>query len=64
METGLIHPPVGLNLFVIQGIAPDISLKELVLGVLPFIVIILLFVVALSLFPALALWLPNAFFHQ
>jgi tripartite ATP-independent transporter DctM subunit len=64
METGLIHPPVGLNLFVIQGIAPDISLKELVLGVLPFIVIILLFVVALSLFPALALWLPNAFFHH
>jgi C4-dicarboxylate transporter, DctM subunit len=64
METGLIHPPVGLNLFVIQGIAPDISLKELVLGVLPFIVIILLFVVALSLFPALALWLPSAFFHH
>ena len=64
METGLIHPPVGLNLFVIQGIAPDISLKELVLGVLPFIVIILMFVVALSLFPALALWLPNAFFHH
>ncbi|HXU65903.1 MAG TPA: TRAP transporter large permease [Casimicrobiaceae bacterium] len=64
METGLIHPPVGLNLFVIQGIAPDISLKELVLGVLPFIVIILLFVVALSLFPAHALWLPNAFFHH
>ena len=38
--------------------------KELVLGVLPFIVIILLFVVALSLFPALALWLPNAFSHH
>jgi len=64
METGLIHPPVGLNLFVIQGIAPDIPLKELVLGVLPFIVIILLFVVALSVFPQLALWLPNAFFHH
>ncbi len=64
METGLIHPPVGLNLFVIQGIAPDIPLKELMLGVLPFIIIILLFVVALSVFPALALWLPNAFFHH
>jgi TRAP-type mannitol/chloroaromatic compound transport system permease large subunit len=55
------HPPVGLNLFVIQGIAPDIPLKELVLGVLPFIVIILLFVVLLSAFPEFALWLPQAF---
>ncbi|HEX8739291.1 MAG TPA: TRAP transporter large permease [Casimicrobiaceae bacterium] len=64
METGLIHPPVGLNLFVIQGIAPDISLKELVLGVLPFIVIILLFVVVLSIFPQLATWLPQAFFRH
>lgn len=38
--------------------------KELVLGVPPFIVIILLFVVALSLFPARAPWLPNALFHH
>ena len=60
METGLIHPPVGLNLFVIQGIAPDIRLKELVLGVMPFIVIILLFVVLVSVFPQIVLWLPNA----
>ncbi|MBS0326594.1 MAG: TRAP transporter large permease [Proteobacteria bacterium] len=64
METGLIHPPVGLNLFVIQGIAPDIGLKELVLGVLPFIVIILLFVVVLSIFPQIATWLPHAFFKH
>jgi len=64
METGLIHPPVGLNLFVIQGIAPDISLRELVLGVLPFIAIILAFVVLLSAFPQIALWLPHAFFHH
>jgi tripartite ATP-independent transporter DctM subunit len=63
METGLIHPPVGLNLFVIQGIAPDIPLRELVLGVLPFIVIILVFVVLLSAFPQIALWLPHAFFR-
>ena len=63
METGLIHPPVGLNLFVIQGIAPDIHLRELVLGVLPFIAIILAFVVLLSAFPQVALWLPRAFFH-
>ena len=64
METGLIHPPVGLNLFVIQGIAPDIPLRELVLAVLPFIVIILGFVVLLSAFPQIALWLPHAFFRH
>jgi TRAP-type C4-dicarboxylate transport system permease large subunit len=64
METGLIHPPVGLNLFVIQAIAPDIPLRELVLGVLPFIAIILAFVVVLSAFPQIALWLPHAFFDR
>ncbi|HJU24528.1 MAG TPA: TRAP transporter large permease, partial [Casimicrobiaceae bacterium] len=63
METGLIHPPVGLNLFVIQGIAPDISLKDLVLGVLPFIAIMLAFIVVISAYPQIALWLPNVFFH-
>jgi tripartite ATP-independent transporter DctM subunit len=62
MEMGLIHPPVGLNLFVIQGIAPDISLKDLMWGVTPFIVIMLLFIVVFSIFPQIATWLPNVFF--
>jgi len=64
METGLIHPPVGLNLFVIQGIAPDIGLKELMLAVLPFLIIILVFVVAFSAFPQIALFLPGLFFRH
>jgi len=62
MEMGLIHPPVGLNLFVIQGIAPDISLKDLMWGVTPFIVIMLLFVALISVLPQIATWLPNLFF--
>ena len=62
MEMGLIHPPVGLNMFVIQGIAPDISLKDLMWGVTPFIVIMLLFIVVISIFPQIATWLPNVFF--
>src|SRR6185369_13891343 len=37
MEMGLIHPPVGLNIFVIKNIAPDIPLRDVVLGVLPFV---------------------------
>lgn len=64
METGLIHPPVGLNLFVIQGIAPDIGLKELMLAVLPFLLIIIVFVVVFSAFPQIALFLPDLFFHH
>ena len=37
MEMGLIHPPVGLNIFVIKNIAPDIPLRDVVWGVLPFV---------------------------
>jgi TRAP-type C4-dicarboxylate transport system permease large subunit len=64
METGLIHPPVGLNLFVIQGIAPDIRLKDLMIAVLPFLAIILLFIVVFSVLPQIATWLPNLIFHH
>jgi tripartite ATP-independent transporter DctM subunit len=59
METGLIHPPVGLNLFVIQGIAPEIPLKELLWGVTPFIVLIVLFIIVIAVFPQIVLWLPG-----
>ena len=52
MEMGLIHPPVGLNLFVIQGIAPDIKLRNIIWGTLPFIVIMVLGIVLLCLVPA------------
>ncbi len=63
METGLIHPPVGLNLFIIQGIAPDIGLKDLVLAVLPFLIIILGFVAVFSAFPQIALALTHVFYR-
>ena len=59
MEMGLITPPVGLNLFVINGIAPDISFSQLMRGVIPFIVIMGLYIVALAVFPEIALWLPS-----
>ena len=59
MELGLITPPVGLNLFVINGIAPDITFKEIVWGVLPFIIIMGLFIVLLAVFPDIAMWLPK-----
>ena len=59
MEIGLISPPVGLNLYVINGIAPDISLKTILWGSLPFVACMVIAIVLLSLFPQIALWLPN-----
>ncbi|MES2741208.1 MAG: TRAP transporter large permease [Pseudomonadota bacterium] len=59
MEMGLIHPPVGLNLFVIKNIAPDIALGEVVRGVLPFLGLMLLAVLLLCVFPQIATGLPN-----
>jgi tripartite ATP-independent transporter DctM subunit len=59
METGLIHPPVGLNIFVIKNIAPDIALGDIIRGVLPFVVLMLLAVVLICVFPQIATALPN-----
>ena len=59
MEMGLIHPPVGLNLFVINGIAPDIPLRRIVWGVLPFLALMAIAIVLLCVAPEIALWLPN-----
>lgn len=59
MEMGLITPPVGLNLYVVQGIAPDIPLRDILAGSLPYVVVLALGIVILALFPGLVTWLPN-----
>ncbi|WP_171962418.1 TRAP transporter large permease [Bordetella trematum] len=59
LEIGLIHPPLGLNLFVIRGVAPQVPLREVMWGSLPFVMIMLLFIVLLAIFPAIATWLPD-----
>lgn len=59
MEVGLITPPVGLNLYVLKGVAPDIPLITVLKGSLPFVVLMFLAMVILSVFPEIALWLPN-----
>jgi TRAP-type C4-dicarboxylate transport system permease large subunit len=59
MEIGLITPPVGLNLFVINGITPDIRLPAILRGALPFVLLMVVGIVLLSLFPAIATWLPE-----
>jgi C4-dicarboxylate transporter DctM subunit len=60
MEIGLITPPVGLNLYVINGIAPDVPLQTILWGALPFVLCMVLGIVLLCLFPQIALWLPEA----
>lgn len=59
MEIGLITPPVGLNLYVINGIAPDISLGAILRGSLPYVICMVLGIVTLCLFPQIALFLPD-----
>jgi C4-dicarboxylate transporter, DctM subunit len=58
LEAGLITPPVGLNLYVVQGIAPDIPLATVLRGSIPFILLLMLGIVILCVFPQLATWLP------
>lgn len=62
IELGQISPPIGINLFVIQGMW-DGKLGEVVLGTIPFHIIMLGFLLLVMLFPELALWLPGSMTH-
>ena len=59
MEVGLITPPIGLNLFVINAIAPDIPTRDILWGALPYVLVMFMAILILCLFPGLATWLPN-----
>jgi tripartite ATP-independent transporter DctM subunit len=59
LEMGFITPPVGINLFVIQGVAPNSRMRDIAVGATPFVLLIMLAVVILFLVPDLALWLPS-----
>lgn len=59
VELGLIHPPVGMNVFVIKSVVKEVSFSTIFKGVLPFIVTDILRLVILIAFPAIALWLPQ-----
>jgi C4-dicarboxylate transporter DctM subunit len=62
MEVGLISPPIGLNLFVINAIAPDIPTRDILWGALPYVLVMLLAIVILCIFPGIVTWLPNQMF--
>ena len=59
IELGLVTPPVGIVLFVLRGVSGDVPLRDIVYGVLPFVVVILLFQVLIYFVPELVLWLPE-----
>jgi C4-dicarboxylate transporter DctM subunit len=59
VELGLIHPPVGMNVFVIKTVVKDVSFSTIFLGVIPFVLTDITRLVVLIVFPAIALWLPG-----
>jgi tripartite ATP-independent transporter DctM subunit len=59
VELGLITPPIGMNVFVIKGIARDVPLEDIFRGVTPFIIAQVILIGILIIFPGIALWLPS-----
>src|SRR6185295_9194761 len=59
MGIGLIHPPVGLNIYIVNAIAPDVPLAKVMWGTLPYVICMMLASVILCFFPEIATWLPD-----
>ncbi|HEY8555593.1 MAG TPA: TRAP transporter large permease [Burkholderiales bacterium] len=59
MEIGLITPPVGLNLFVVKAIAPDVPAARVMRGAIPYVLCMVVGIVILCFFPEIATWLPD-----
>jgi tripartite ATP-independent transporter DctM subunit len=59
IETALITPPIGMNLFIVQSVRGEGDFKDVVMGALPFVVAILFMIGVLLAFPSIALWLPT-----
>jgi C4-dicarboxylate transporter, DctM subunit len=59
MEIGLIHPPVGLNIYIVKSIAPDVPLMKVIWGTVPYVLCMFLAIFILCIFPEIATWLPD-----
>ena len=64
LEAALITPPIGVNLYVVQGVRGTGSIMDVVVGAVPFVVVIFLMILLLMAYPGLALWLPNLFYGR
>jgi TRAP-type C4-dicarboxylate transport system permease large subunit len=60
METAMITPPVGINLYVVQGLRSRGKIDDVIIGASPFVITMILMIAILSYWPQLALWLPRA----
>jgi len=60
LETALITPPIGVNLYVVQGVRGRGQINDVIIGALPFVAVMFLMVALLVAFPEIALWLPQA----
>lgn len=60
MEISLFTPPIGMNLYVVQGVRGEGRITDVMIGSLPFLFIMLVFVLAIIIWPDLVMWLPNA----
>lgn len=58
-EAALITPPIGMNLFVVQGVRRRGAIDDLMVGVLPFVVALFVMIILIIIFPQIALWLPQ-----
>src|SRR5438270_1344430 len=59
MEIGLIHPPVGLNIYIVSSIAPDVPVTRIMWVTIPYVICMMLQIVILCIFPEIATWLPD-----
>jgi len=59
MEIGLIHPPVGLNIYIVSAIAPDVPVTRIMWGTIPYVGCMILAIVILCAFPGIATLLPD-----
>jgi TRAP-type C4-dicarboxylate transport system permease large subunit len=64
VEIALITPPIGINVYVMNNLAPDVALTEIFKGVMPFVVVSLVFVALLTAFPQMALFLVELAFSR
>jgi C4-dicarboxylate transporter DctM subunit len=60
METAMVTPPIGINLFVVQGVRRRGQIHDVILGAAPFVVTLLIMVALICAYPGLVLWLPEA----
>ncbi|MEM7379349.1 MAG: TRAP transporter large permease subunit, partial [Pseudomonadota bacterium] len=62
LETALITPPIGINLYVVQGVRERGELSDVMIGAAPFVVTMVAMIALLLVFPDIALWLPSLFY--